>query len=64
MIDALMTKEAFDQPKLNRPACMTANCGATCSYAYSCHDQRVGRVGHVAWPVFALALLMVIGWLI
>ncbi len=63
MIDEINVKEAFDRPRVNKPACMSENCGATCAYGYSCHNQRVGRASHFAWPFVALAVVMVIGLL-
>jgi predicted nucleic acid-binding Zn ribbon protein len=41
--------------------CETPGCSERCSYAYSCHEQRMGRVRFLAWPIVALAILVVIG---
>jgi hypothetical protein len=39
------------------PSCQTPGCSTGCSYAYSCHEQRVGRSAGY-WPGIALILFV------
>jgi|GEM_PF-2417125 len=48
----------------SKPACMTEKCDVTCSYAYSCHEQRVGRPRVTIWPLVGITLFVVIGLLL
>ena len=41
--------------------CETPGCSERCSYAYSCHEQRMGRARVLVWPLVALAVLVVVG---
>ena len=52
------------RPKEARLPCETPGCSERCSYAYSCHDQRMGRARLLAWPIVALAIFAVIGILL
>lgn len=61
MIDGKNETEKFDKPKVNEPACMTDGCSVNCSVAYSCHEQRMGRTGHFAWPLIAIGVVVLIG---
>ncbi len=44
--------------------CATPGCSTNCSYAYSCHEQRVGRTKMAPWPLIALALVLSAGLLL
>lgn len=50
--------------KGERMPCETPGCSERCSYAYSCHEQRMGRPRFLVWPLVALAILLVIGLLL
>ena len=55
---------AEDVPEVTRrakPACETPGCSVSCSNAYSCHEQRMGRARVLAWPLVALIIVVVIG---
>ena len=41
--------------------CETPGCSENCTYAYSCHEERVGRPGAMFWPLAGLVLLIVAG---
>ncbi|HEX9703065.1 MAG TPA: hypothetical protein VGA19_09440 [Rhodospirillales bacterium] len=38
--------------------CETPGCSENCTYAYSCHEQRMGRNPVVFWPAVGLILLL------
>ena len=40
--------------------CETPGCSASCAYAYSCHEERMGRVPAVFWPGVGLAIIAVL----
>lgn len=61
MTDRINATESFDKPRVNRPPCMTDGCSINCSFGYSCHEQRMGRAGHIAWPFIALGTVLLIG---
>lgn len=52
--------ETESTPRRKLP-CETPGCSERCSYAYSCHEQRMGRARVLAWPIAALAIFVVIG---
>jgi len=41
-------------------ACETPGCSTNCTYAYSCHDERMGRVNVIFWPLVSLAVLGIV----
>ena len=41
--------------------CETPGCSENCAYAYSCHEQRMGRSPVAFWPIIGLGLIMVMG---
>lgn len=47
------------EPAICQPACMTPGCSTNCSFGYSCHNQRLGRGPVIAWPMVALAGLLI-----
>lgn len=61
MSSHVQAEEAGSAPKRGKLPCETPGCSERCSFAYSCHDKRVGRPRFMAWPLFALAVLLVIG---
>lgn len=48
-------------PKGSGLPCETPGCSTNCAQAYSCHDRRMGRPHRLAWPLVALAILVLIG---
>ena len=44
--------------------CETPGCSANCSFAYSCHEQRMGRSKPAPWPLVALVFVLAAGLLL
>jgi len=40
--------------------CETPGCSENCAYAYSCHEDRMGRTPAVFWPAIGLGIIAVI----
>ncbi|NQU61105.1 MAG: hypothetical protein HQ512_08240 [Rhodospirillales bacterium] len=40
--------------------CETPGCSENCAYAYSCHEERMGRMPAVFWPAIGLGIIAVI----
>ena len=40
--------------------CETPGCGTGCTYAYSCHDVRMGRTSVIFWPLVSLVVVGVV----
>jgi hypothetical protein len=43
--------------KRNMKPCETPGCAGSCTYAYSCHEERMGRTPAVFWPGVGLAIM-------
>lgn len=59
--------QSRDQVKsapVNAPPCETAGCNSSCSFAFSCYEQRMGLGRHVPWPLIALAGIAVLALVI
>jgi hypothetical protein len=41
-------------------ACETPGCSTNCTYAYSCHDVRMGKADVIFWPLLALVVFGVV----
>jgi len=46
---------------IQKPACMTKGCSGNCAFAYSCHEQRMGRTRLVIWPLVGVMALIIVG---
>jgi hypothetical protein len=51
--------DQINPEKIHSPVCHNKGCNSSCSYAYSCFEQRMGRA-HVPWPVVVLAVVAVV----
>jgi len=45
--------------KCNMRPCETPGCQENCTYAYSCHEHRMGRSPAVFWPAIGLGIIAV-----
>lgn len=63
MLWEAMMSETLARTGAKNP-CETPGCSVNCSYAYSCHEQRMGRSRVAAWPIVALAILVGVGLLL
>lgn len=41
-------------------SCETPNCSTNCTYAYSCHEERMGNSNVIFWPLLALVLFGIV----
>jgi len=56
--------ETIEYPKCanrNMKPCETPGCSESCAYAYSCHEERMGRTPTAFWPLIGLGIIVVIG---
>lgn len=44
----------------NPRSCETPGCSVGCAYAYSCHEERMGRRPAASWPGVGLLLLVIV----
>lgn len=54
------TSEFPQCTKRNMKPCETPGCSESCAYAYSCHEERMGRSPIAFWPVIALGIFAII----
>lgn len=60
MIGLSGTAEYPNCSKRNMKPCETPGCSENCAYAYSCHEDRMGRTPAVFWPAIGLGIIAVI----
>ena len=59
--------EMIEHPKSTKRnfiTCETPGCSENCAYAYSCHEDRMGRPAVAFWPVIGLAIVDVMAILV
>jgi hypothetical protein len=56
--------QSGNSPKVHSPVCETQGCNSLCSFAYSCYEQRMGRITHVAWPIVGLVVLALLALIV
>ena len=64
MSSYLQVESGMQRRKAASLPCETPGCAERCAYAYSCHDERMGYGRRLAWPIAALAIFAVIGFLL